>query len=93
MANRDVSKDVLKTVKAKTGKTVSEKDIYKIASNVKPSTVTNEAELRRLIKQVGQLVNLQVSDATVNEIIKAVKSSNLNPNNMEAMMKMMMGKK
>lgn len=93
MANRDVSKDVLKTVKAKTGKTVTEKDIHKIASKVKPSTVTNEAELRRLIKQVGQLVNLQVSDATVNEIIKAVKSSNLNPNNMEAMMKMMMGKK
>lgn len=90
---KDMSKDVLKAVNAKTGKHVSEKDIHKLASGVKPSTVQSEAQLRQLIKQVSSLVNVPVSESTVNEIIKAVKSSNLNTNSMEQMMKMMMGKK
>lgn len=93
MAGKNMSKDVLKAVQAKTGKTVSEKDIHKLASGVKPSTMQNEAQLRQLIKQVASLVNVPVSEATVNDIVNAVKSSNLNPNNMEQMMKMMMGKK
>lgn len=93
MSGKDVSKDVLKAVKSKTGKTVSEKDIHKLASGVKPSTVQNEAQLRQLIKQVASLVNVPVSEQTINEIVSAVKGSNLNPNNMEALMKMMMGGK
>ena len=93
MAGKDVSKDVLKAVKSKTGKAVSEKDIHKLASGVKPSTLQSDAQLRQLIKQVASLVNVKVPESTVNEIVQAVKSSNLNPNNMEQMMKMMMGKK
>jgi uncharacterized protein YpuA (DUF1002 family) len=93
MSGKDVSKDVLKAVKSKTGKAVSEKDIQKLASGVKPSTVQSEAQLRQLIKQVASLVNVPVSEQTINEIIQAVKGSNINPNNMEALMKMMMGKK
>lgn len=93
MSGKDVSKDVLKAVKSKTGKSVSEKDIQKLASGVKPSTVQNEAQLRQLIKQVASLVNVPVSEQTINEIVQAVKGSNLNPNNMEALMKMMMGGK
>lgn len=93
MAGKDMSKDVLKAVNAKTGKSVSAKDINKLASGVKPSTVQSDAQLRQLIKQVASLVNAPVSEATINEIIRAVKSSNLNPNNMEQMMKMLMGKK
>jgi hypothetical protein len=93
MSNKDVSKDVLNVVKKKTGKSVSEKDIQKLASTVKPSTLQSEASLRLLIKQVSGLVNAQVSEATVNEIISAVKTSKINPDNIEQLMKMVKGKK
>jgi len=93
MAGKDMSKDVLKAVKSKTGKAVSEKDIHKLASGVKPSTMQSEAQLRQLIKQVASLVNVPVSESTINEIVSAVKGSNLNPNNMEQMMKLLMKKK
>jgi uncharacterized protein YpuA (DUF1002 family) len=91
--NKDVSKDVLNVVKKKTGKSVSEKDIQKIASGVKPSTMQSEAQLRQLIKQVAGLVNATVSEDTMNEIIRAVKSSKLDPGNMQQLMNMMLGKK
>jgi uncharacterized protein YpuA (DUF1002 family) len=93
MSNKDVSKDVLGVVKKKTGKSVTEKDIQKLAVTVKPSTLQSEASLRQLIKQVSSLVNTQVSESTVNEIINAVKSSKINPANLEQLMKMMSGKK
>jgi uncharacterized protein YpuA (DUF1002 family) len=93
MSNKDVSKDVLSVVKKKTGKSVTEKDIQKLAVTVKPSTLQSEAALRQLIKQVSALVNTQVSESTVNEIINAVKSSKINPANVEQLMKMMSGKK
>jgi uncharacterized protein YpuA (DUF1002 family) len=93
MSNKDVSKDVLNVVKKKTGKSVSEKDIQKLANTVKPSTLQSEASLRQLIKQVSGLVSVQVSESTVNEIISAVKSSKMNANNIEQLVKMMTGKK
>ncbi|SFK92140.1 Stage VI sporulation protein F [Paenibacillus sp. 1_12] len=88
MANKDVSKDVLNAVKKRTGKSVSEKDIHKLASAVKPSTMQSDAQLKQLIKQVSSLVNVNVSEATVNELIHAIKSSKINANNMEQMVKM-----
>ncbi|MFD0694848.1 stage VI sporulation protein F [Paenibacillus sp. GCM10027628] len=88
-----MSKDVLNVVKKKTGKSVTSKDIQKIASGVKPSTLQSEAQLRQLIKQVSGLVNVKVSEETVNEIIQAVKSSKLDTNNMQQLMQMMLGKK
>lgn len=93
MANKDMSKDVLSVVKKKTGKSVTSKDIEKIASGVKPSTMQNEAQLRALIKQVSGLVNVKVSEETINDIVQAVKSSKLDTNNMQQLMSMMMGKK
>jgi uncharacterized protein YpuA (DUF1002 family) len=93
MSSKDVSKDVLNVVKKKTGKNVSEKDIQKLASGVKPSTVQSDSALRQLIKQVSGLVNVNVSEATVNEIIKAVRTSKLNPSNIEQLMKLITGKK
>jgi hypothetical protein len=93
MSNKDVSKDVLNVVKKKTGKSVSEKDIQKLASTVKPSTLQSEASLRQLIKQVSGLVNTQVSESTIKEIISAVNNSKMNPNNIEQLVKMMTGKK
>jgi uncharacterized protein YpuA (DUF1002 family) len=93
MSNKDVSKDVLNVVKKKTGKNVSEKDIQRLASGVKRSTLQSEASLRELIKQVSGLINVNVSESTVNEILKAVKSSKMNPDNIEQLVKMMTGKK
>lgn len=93
MANKDVSKDVLNVVKKKTGKSVSEKDIHKLASRVKPSTMQSEAQLRQLIKQVSALVNAKVTDETMDEIVKAVKGSKLDASNMQQLMSMMMKKK
>ncbi|MDF2713323.1 MAG: hypothetical protein K0R28_248 [Paenibacillus sp.] len=92
MSGKEISKDVLNTVKKKSGKNVSEKDIYKLASGVKPSTVQSERQLRQLIKQVSSMVKVPVSESTVNEIVHAVQKSGMNPNNMEALMKMMMKK-
>jgi hypothetical protein len=93
VSNKDVSKDVLNVVKKKTGKSVSEKDIQKLASGVKPSTIQNEVQLRQLIKQVSDLVGAKVSEETTNEIIQAVKSSKLDAGNMQQLMNMMLGKK
>jgi len=93
MSGKDMSKDVLNVVKKKTGKNVTDKDIQKLASGVKPSTYQNEAQLRQLIKQVSNMVKVPVSDKTVNDIVKAVKAGGANPNSMEQMMKMIMGKK
>ncbi|OAS14125.1 stage VI sporulation protein F [Paenibacillus oryzisoli] len=88
-----MSKDILSVVKKKTGKSVTSKDIEKIASGVKPSTMQSEVQLRALIKQVSGLVNVKVSEETINDIIQAVKSSKLDTNNMQQLMSMMMGKK
>lgn len=93
MAGKNTPKDVLNIVKKKTGKTVSEKDIYKLASGVKPSTMQSEAQLRQLIKQVSSLVNIPVSEATVKELIHAIKSSKVDQNSMEQLVKMISSKK
>jgi uncharacterized protein YpuA (DUF1002 family) len=92
MSKKNMSKDVLKVIKNKTGKSINHNDINKVASGVKPSTMQSEAQLRQLIKQVGNMVNVKVPESTVKEIVDAVKSSGLNPNNMEQLMKMMMKK-
>lgn len=88
MTNKNMSKDVLNIVKKKTGKTVEEKDIYKLASGVKPSTMQSDAQLRQLIKQVSALVNVPVSEATMNELIQAIKSTKMNMNSVDQLMKM-----
>ncbi|WP_435925229.1 stage VI sporulation protein F [Paenibacillus sp. DYY-L-2] len=87
-----VSKDALNAINKKTGKNITEGAVKKLASQVKPSTMQSEAELRKLIKQVSAMAKLPVTDSTVNEIVTAVKKSGMNPNNMEALMKMMMKK-
>ena len=88
----DLPKNVLRTVKMKTGKNVSEKDIFKLASGVKPSTFQNEKQLRQLIMQVAGLVQAPVSEATIDEIVSTVKKSGIHPNNLEALMKMLTDK-
>lgn len=91
--SRNISKDVLKSVNKKSGKQVTPKQIQKVASGVKPSTMQNEKQLRQLIKQVSKMANVPVSESTTKEIVQAVKKSGMNPNKMEDMMKLMLGKK
>ncbi|GIQ71039.1 hypothetical protein DUZ99_10730 [Xylanibacillus composti] len=93
MSRKDLSKDVLNVVNSKTGKKVSPRQISKLASGVNASTVKSEAQLRQLIKQVGSTVNVKVPESTVREIVKAVKQSGFNPNNMEQMIKTIMSKR
>lgn len=91
--SRNVSKDVLNVVKKKTGKNVTARDVQKVASTVKASTMKNEAQLRDLIQKVSSMVNIKVSEKTTKEIVNAVKKSGMDPNNMEQLVKMMVGKK
>ncbi|WNQ09299.1 stage VI sporulation protein F [Paenibacillus aurantius] len=93
VSDKNVQKDVLNAINSKTGKKVTEKDISKLASGVKPSTLQSEEQLRQLIKQVSGMVNIPVSESTVNDIIQAVKGSNLNTGSLEQLMKMMASKK
>ncbi|MFD0619332.1 MULTISPECIES: stage VI sporulation protein F [Paenibacillus] len=88
---KNVSKDILNKVKEKTGKSITENQIKKLASNVKPSTMQSESQLRELIKQVSNMAKIPVSEATVNDIIKSVKNSG-GLSNMESVMKMLMKK-
>ncbi|WP_128894455.1 stage VI sporulation protein F [Longirhabdus pacifica] len=89
---RDLSKEVLKKVKKNTGKNVSSKEINKLASTVKPSTMKNEDQLMKLIDQVSSLVNIPVSDKTKNDIVKAVKASDLDGGHLEKLIGRMIGK-
>jgi hypothetical protein len=88
----NLSKDVLNVVKRKTGKSVSQKEIQKVASGIGPSTIKSEAQLRSLIKQVSKMAGVPVSESTMKELVNAIKKSGINPNQMESMIKSMLGK-
>jgi len=92
MSGRNISRDVLNAVNRKTGKSIKPSDIQKLASGVKPATLQSEAQLRQLIKNVAKMANLPVSESTIQDIIKAVKGSGVNPAQLEQMMKMMLKK-
>jgi uncharacterized protein YpuA (DUF1002 family) len=89
---KDFSKDILNSINKKTGKSITENSVKKLASGVTAETMTDEAELRKLIKQVSEMAKVKVSESTVNDIVKAVKASGMNASNMEALMKMMIKK-
>ncbi|MCM3040166.1 stage VI sporulation protein F [Paenibacillus motobuensis] len=86
------SKDALNAINKKSGKNITESTVKKLASSVKPSTMQNEAELRKLIKQVSAAAKVPVTESTINEIVSAVKKSGMNASNMQALMKMMIKK-
>ncbi|MFD0711142.1 stage VI sporulation protein F [Paenibacillus sp. GCM10027626] len=92
MSDKNISKDVLNAVKKKTGKSISESAVKKLASGVTAKTMQSDAELRKLIKQVSAVANVPVAESTINDIISAVKKSGMNMGNVEALMKMMMKK-
>lgn len=88
----NISKDVLGAVSKKTGKKISENAVKKLASGVTETTMQDEDELRKLIKQVSAMAKVPVSEQTVNDIVGAVKKSGMNTNNMEMLMKLMLKK-
>ncbi|MBD2869642.1 stage VI sporulation protein F [Paenibacillus arenilitoris] len=90
--SKDLSKDVLHAINKKTGKNITENSVKKIASGVTASTMQDEAELRKLIKQVSEMANVKVAESTINDIVKAVKATGMNTSSMESIMKMMMKK-
>lgn len=90
--SKNFPKDVLNVVNKKSGKRISESQVKKLASTVKPSTMQNETQLRQLIKQVSAMANVPVSEETIQDIVNAVKKSGMNPQNMESLMKLMMKK-
>ena len=91
--SRNISKDVLKSVNKKSGKQVTPKQIQKVASGVKPSTMQNEKQLRQLIKQVSKMANVPVSESTTKEIVQAVKKRGNKSKKIEGNIKIKFGKK
>ncbi|MFD0586889.1 stage VI sporulation protein F [Paenibacillus sp. GCM10027627] len=87
--SKGLPKDVLGAINKKTGKNISENAVKKLASGVDASTLQNEAELRKLIKQVSDMAKIKVPDSTVNDIVKAVKASGMNQSSLETLVKMM----
>lgn len=90
--SKGMPKDILGAINKKTGKHISENAVKKLASGVNENTMQNEAELRKLIKQVADMAKIKVPDGAVNDIVKAVKASGLSPSNMESLVKMMLKK-
>jgi len=88
----NLSRDVLNTVKKKTGKALTESQIKQLAKGVGPSTVKDEKQLRLLIKQVAKMAGVPVSETTIRDLIGAIKASGVNPANMEQMVKAMLKK-
>jgi len=89
MSGKNLSKDVLNVVKKKTGKPISEQQVKKLAGSVTAKTFQNEAELRRLIKQVSAVANVPVSEDTVNDIVNAVRKSGMNLEQLESLIRAM----
>jgi uncharacterized protein YpuA (DUF1002 family) len=90
--SKGIPKDVLGAINKKAGKNISENAVKKLASGVDANTMQNEAELRKLVKQVADMAKIKVPESTVNDIVKAVKASGMNPSSMESLVKMMLKK-
>lgn len=87
--SKDISKDVLGAIKNKTGKTISTNSINKIANTVKPSTLDNEVELRKLVKSVAVMANVKLSDEQLENVMTTIKASGVKSSNMEALMRLL----
>jgi Ca2+-binding EF-hand superfamily protein len=89
----NISRDVLNNINKKSGKKISENAVKRLAETVTPETMTNEQQLRQLIMQVSRMANVPVSEATIQDIIRAVKKSGVNQASLESLMRVMMNKK
>ena len=87
--SNDLSKDVLGVIKKKTGKSISEAQVSKVASQVKPNTLQNEAELKKLVKNVATMANIKLSDSALNDVTERITSSGVSIGNIEALVKLL----
>lgn len=87
--SKDLSKDVLGAIKKKTGKNISASSVSKVANTVHANTLEDEAELRKLVKRVADMASIKLSDAKLNEIMRAIKASGMKTSNIESLMKIM----
>jgi hypothetical protein len=87
--DKNLPKNVLGAVNKKTGKSITEGSLKKIAGGVTPQTLQSDEQIRMLVKQVSQLANVPVSEETMKEIITAVKQTGMNMSGLEGLMKMM----
>ena len=87
--SNDLSKDVLGVIKKKTGKSISEAQVSKVASQVKPNTLQNEAELKKLVKNVAAMANIKLSDSALNDVTERITASGVSIENIEALVKLL----
>lgn len=87
--SKDLSKDVLNAIKKKTGKNISTNSVNKIASTVQPGTLENEAELRKLVKSIGDMAKVSMSEAQLDNVVRTIKASGVKTSNIETLMKML----
>ena len=90
--SKNIPKDVLGAINKKTGKNITESAVKKIASGVDSGTMKDEAELRKLIKQVAAMAKIKLNEETMNDIVRTVKATGMSSSGMESFIKMMMKK-
>lgn len=84
-------KKIMSGVQKSTKGKVSEQDIVNLAGRINPGAVMNEKYLRQLITQVSAMAKVPVSEATIQQIIRSVKESGLDPNNLEQLIRKIQG--
>jgi hypothetical protein len=85
-------KKMMGNVQKSTKGKVSEKDVMKLAGQVNTAAAMNEQYLRKLIMQVSGMAKVPVSEATIQQIIRSVKQSGLDPNNLEQLIRTIQGR-
>ncbi|TMN23386.1 stage VI sporulation protein F [Lentibacillus cibarius] len=78
--------DMLKKAEQKTG--VNSNDIKKLAQSVNSMDLTNEKDIRRLVKQVAKVANKPVSKRTEDMIVDTLtkKKGKIDPSTIKKMM-------
>ncbi|WP_077325656.1 stage VI sporulation protein F [Virgibacillus siamensis] len=76
--------DMMKKVEQKTG--VNSNDIMKLAKSVNGMDLSNEQNIRRLVKQVSRMANKRVSKQTEDMIVKALKGKKINQSTISKML-------
>ncbi len=74
----------MKKVEQKTG--VNSNDIMKLAKSVNGMDLSNEQNIRRLVKQVSRMANKRVSKQTEDMIVKALKGKKINQSTISKML-------
>lgn len=88
MSNKKNSNNIFDQIKKKTN--VSENQLKSLANNLSPNDLQNEQKIRALVAQVAALAGVPVSKEKEDQIVNYLTKNNLNPTNMQQMIKMFM---